>query len=42
MIFSIHKGRYWEPMLKTESRSWEICNSMYGKGMTKLKNTVEF
>ena len=42
MIFSIHRDRYGEPMLKMESRSWEICNSMYGKGMTKLKNTVEF
>ena len=41
-IFSIHKGSYGKPMLRMESRSWGIWNSMYGKGMSKINNKVEF
>ena len=41
-IFSIHTGSYGEPMLRMESRSWGIWNNMYGKGMGKINNKVEF
>ena len=41
-IFSIFRGRFGEPMLRMETKSWNIRNNMFGKGMTKLKNTVDF
>ncbi len=41
-IFSIHEGGYGKPMLRMETNSWNIWNSMFGKSMIKLNNKVEF